>query len=399
MYKWKRCVSLSLMSLLLLGGCQPAASSSLPETIEIVTEEPTTIPPTTAPASTVDSANVKKYDNLAIKQKNGEITSDFNAIVSDKKFKGVIYMKLGNDFEYISSTGASDSAKHKDNSINTCFYVGALTHQVTAAATLLLAEDEKLSLDDTLDRYFPDYEYGEEITVRSLLDNTSGIRNYIVHSDISDMAAYPVIELEDKLTKDNSEKENRSAVLKWILDQRLGFEPDSSFEISDSNYFLLGEIIAQASGESYEDYVKTRLFKPLSMNNTGFDTGDRLAVPYDAGQETVKLTYPGAGYSACGMISNISDVLRWTDGIFTDDVLGSDSVKMMQDGGEYGYSCGVTVKNGRLSASGRCGAYSSLLSFTPDKSEIFIAVSNYNYSDPSYLHNTFRNYLARFAAK
>ena len=145
--------------------------------------------------------------------------------------------------------------------------------------------------------------------------------------------------------------------------------------------------------------MKTRLFKPLSMNNTGFDTGDRLAVPYDAGQETVKLTYPGAGYSACGMISNISDVLRWTDGIFTDDVLGSDSVKMMQDGGEYGYSCGVTVKNGRLSASGRCGAYSSLLSFTPDKSEIFIAVSNYNYSDPSYLHNTFRNYLARFAAK
>ena len=391
-------ICLTVAALLLFSGCQgEPSSSSEPEETVASTEQPTTEAPTTQPVATADSANVKKYDFLAIKQKNGEITSDFNDIVSSKKYKGVIYTKLGNDFEYISSTGASDSAKHKDNSINTCFYVGELTQQVTAAAVLLLNEENKLSFDDTLDKYFPDYEYGGDITVGNLLDMTSGIKSYIFYTEIRDMAAYPAIDLGEKLSEDNSYSENKSAVLDWILRQELDFEPGTSFAISDSNYFLLGEIIAQVSGESYEDYVRSHLLKPLAMNNTGFEVNDRLAAPYDEGEETDKLTYPGVGYAACGMISNISDTLRWVDGIFTDGVLSEDSVKLMQDEGENGYSCGVKISNGRLSVSGRCGAYSSLLSYTPDKSEIFIALSNYNYSDPNYIHNAFRNYLARFA--
>ena len=114
----KAIVCLSLAALMLLAGCQTEPSSSEPEETVVTTEEPTTAAPTTKPIATADSANVKKYDFLAIKQKNGEITSDFNDIVNEKKFKGVIYAKLGNDFEYISSTGASESTKHKDNSIN-----------------------------------------------------------------------------------------------------------------------------------------------------------------------------------------------------------------------------------------------------------------------------------------
>ena len=392
----KALVCLPMAALMLLCGCHPETSSQIEETVA-TTEEPTTVEPTTKPVATADSANVKKYDFLAIKQKNGEITSDFNDIVSAKKFKGVIYAKLGNDFEYISSTGASDNAKHKYNSINTCFYVGGLTQQVTAAAVLLLAEDDKLSLNDTIDAYFPDYAYGADITVQNLLDMTSGIKSYILRTDISDMAAYPAIDLGDKLSKDNSYEENKSAVLDWIFRQELDFEPSEAFAISDSNYYLLGEIIAKASGESYESYVKSHLFKPLAMNNTGFEENDRLAAPFDEGAETDKLTFAGVGYSACGMISNMSDILRWSDGIFTDGVLSEKSVKLMQEESENSYSCGATIKNGRLSSSGRCGAYSALLSFTPDKSDIFISLSNYNYSDPYYLHSAFRNYLARFA--
>ena len=392
----KALVCLPMAALMLLCGCHPETSSQIEETV-VTTEEPTTVEPTTKPVATADSANVKKYDFLAIKQKNGEITSDFNDIVSAKKFKGVIYAKLGNDFEYISSTGASDNAKHKYNSINTCFYVGGLTQQVTAAAVLLLAEDDKLSLNDTIDAYFHDYACGADITVQNLLDMTSGIKSYILRTDISDMAAYPAIDLGDKLSKDNSYEENKSAVLDWIFRQELDFEPSEAFAISDSNYYLLGEIIAKASGESYESYVKSHLFKPLAMNNTGFEENDRLAAPFDEGAETDKLTFAGVGYSACGMISNMSDILRWSDGIFTDGILSEKSVKLMQEESENSYSCGATIKNGRLSSSGRCGAYSALLSFTPDKSDIFISLSNYNYSDPYYLHSAFRNYLARFA--
>ena len=80
----KALVCLPMAALMLLCGCHPETSSQIEETV-VTTEEPTTGEPTTKPVATADSANVKKYDFLAIKQKNGEITSDFNDIVSAKK--------------------------------------------------------------------------------------------------------------------------------------------------------------------------------------------------------------------------------------------------------------------------------------------------------------------------
>ena len=71
----------------------------------------------------------------------------------------------------------------------------------------------------------------------------------------------------------------------------------------------------------------------------------------------------------------------------------------MRTATDDGYSCGMYVSGDRLTASGRCGAYSSMLSYTTDKSEIFVSLSNYNYSDPSHLRGLFRKYLSKYSAK
>ena len=206
------------------------------------------------------------------------------------------------------------------------------------------------------------------------------------------------IAINDDIKEDNSFDENKKIILDWILSQDLRFEPSSSFENSDSNYYLLGEIIAKVSGESYEDYIYSVIFKPLAMNATSFDGGDKLALPYDGNAEGDKLCFSGVGYSACGMISNISDLLKWTDGIFYDKIISDESINKMRTPTENGYSCGMYISGDRLSASGRCGAYSSMLSYTTDKSEIFVSLSNYNFSDPSFLRGLFRKYLSKFSA-
>ena len=336
----KSILCMSLAACMLLCGCG-APQESQPETTAETTAAATTVP--AKPAATIDeTANVKRYDFLSIKQKTDEINSAFNGYVSERRFKGVIYMKLGNDFEYLSATGSSDANNHKNNSINTRFYIGALTEQMTAAAVLSLVDSDKLSLDDTIDKFFPDYKYGEDITVDNLLNMTSGIPNYIVRSDISDMAANLHIAINDDIKEDNSFDENKKIILDWILSQDLRFEPSSSFENSDSNYYLLGEIIAK--------------------------------------------------------VSNISDLLKWTDGIFYDKIISDESINKMRTPTENGYSCGMYISGDRLSASGRCGAYSSMLSYTTDKSEIFVSLSNYNFSDPSFLRGLFRKYLSKFSA-
>ena len=393
---FKAILCVLLAAMFVLCGCSQNDTSEQETTAPTATEELTTAP--TAIATNDSAAKSPEYDFVAIKQKAGEITSAFNSYVDEKKFKGVIYMKLGNDFEYISSSGAADSISHTDNSINTRFYAGSLTKQVTAAAVLLLVEDNKLSLDDTLDKFYPDYKYGANITVQNLLDMTSGIKNYIVRSDISEALAYLDVELSDRVSDDNSEKENKTAILKWILNQEPQFEAGSNFSFSDSNYFLLGEIISKASKMSYEDFVKERLLKPLGMNSSGFAADKGLATGYEGNSEGEKLAYGGVGYSAFGFISNISDTLKWIDGIFTENILSEESIELMQSEGDYGYSCGVYVSGDRMSSYGRCGAHSSILNYSKDKKEIYISYSNYNFANPSNIHALFKTYISRFSA-
>ena len=107
---FKSILCASLAAGLLLCGCQTPQESE-PETTAATAA--TTGPATTAVPTTVatidEAANVKRYDYLSIKQKTGEITAAFNDYVSERRFKGVVYAKLGNDFEYLSTTGSSDA--------------------------------------------------------------------------------------------------------------------------------------------------------------------------------------------------------------------------------------------------------------------------------------------------
>ena len=385
-------------------GCNSGEESET-EPATQATTAPATVAPTTAAPATKDSADGQGYNYVAIKKKSGEIISQFDKIVEAKNFNGTIYMKLGNDFEYLSSKGAANSNKHIDNSVNTRFYIGGITKQFTAAAVLMLSEKKKLSLDDTLDKYFPDYEAGGKVTVKQLLNMTSGINTYVLHNDITTPSNYLIGDLDEKVKEDNSAKENKELILDWIFSQKLIFAPGTKFDESESNYFLLGEIIEQASGMSYADYLKTAIFTPLGMGSSNFEPDEKTALAYDKAANTKSLNYKGVGYSAFGMISNVSDLLKWTDGLLNNQVLTPASFKLMFSNQVSGikdnkisYGFGVKMNGKTAFINGKYDAFGSILSYNTDKSEIFVSLTNYTASDNKAIRDNFKKVLQKYSA-
>lgn len=390
----------SLTALLLFAGCSDGDSSQTETTVS--TTVPVTQPVTEVSTedlltnvstadSVVDESKIK-YDYFAIKQNMSEIETTLDTLIDKNHFQGVFYSKLSNDFEYLNAIGAADEGAHVNNSINSRFYTGSVTKQITAAAVMKLAEEKALDLNQTIDNYFPNCAYAKNVTVKHLLTMTSGIPNYVERGALKTLTPA----LEAAISSDNSYKENKSAVLSWILSQDLRFDAGSEFAYSDSNYFLLGEIIAQAGGQSYEDYIQKRFLTPLGMNKSGFEKSDALARAYGGNRHSVLLMCDGVGYSSFGFISNISDLLRWTDGLLSYQVISEASFREMITDNGNGFGYGVWVDGDRISSIGSIDAFCSKLFFTTDKSQMFVAFTNYADSDPNFIHRLYRNYLVKF---
>ena len=389
------CVILALT--FVISGCSSDKTES--SKLETTSVQETTQVATTVPnVSTNDTAekNVKEYDSVLLKQKADEVISDFDTIISSKKYNGATYMKIENDFEYIKTSGFSNAGKHVNNSINTCYYTGSVTKQFTATAVMQLKEQGKLSLDDTLKKYFPSYKYADKITVRNLLTMTSGIKNYVLRYNEEDDYIYLQPDLENKISEDNSENEIKEKIVNWILSQDLNFEPDTEYSYSDSNYYLLGKVIEKASGKTYEKYISENILKPLGLSCSGFTGSEHLSKSYQGYDDCKYMTYLGVGYSSSGLISNVSDLLKWTDGLFSYQILSEDSVKEMFTPNKENYGYGVYISGNRISVYGNTENYSSSFSYTTDKSEIFVSLTNYCDSDPVYIYSLFRQALSRF---
>lgn len=123
----------------------------------------------------------------------------------------------------------------------------------------MLLDQGKLSVNDTIDKYFPEYEYASQFTIHNLLSMRSGIIDYTNgNPDIFELFS--------------DTDDTRKVIFDWIYSQELDFEPDDTWRYSNSNFYLLSDIVEQVSGMKYADIVQTNIFDELSMINTGFMT-------------------------------------------------------------------------------------------------------------------------------
>lgn len=208
----------------------------------------------------------------------------------------------------------------------TVFRIGSLTKQFTAAGVLLLAEHGKLRVDDKLSLYLPAFPRADEVTLRDLLNHTSGIHNF---------TEGPVI---DRISTSGATVDQLVADIA-SQSPLYDFEPGTHWWYSNSNYALLGAVIEKVSGESWAAFMKAQIFDKLGMAETvADDAGD--VVPGRAsgysliGEKAGKFrnadfTAMSVPYAAGALRSTAEDMARWNAALFGGKLLKPHSLEEM----------------------------------------------------------------------
>jgi CubicO group peptidase (beta-lactamase class C family) len=195
---------------------------------------------------------------------------------------------------------------------NTNFRLASVTKQFTAMAVMLLAERKKLSLEETLPDFFPEFpEYGRHITVRHLLTHTSGLIDY--EDIIPPGTTIPVLDRD---------------VLRLLLQQHHAYFPaGSKFKYCNSAYALLALIIEARSGQTFADFLRQNIFAPLKMNQTlayeqGSSTISNRAFGYSAransaGFDRTDQSLTSSVLGDGGIYSSVADLRKWDDVLYT----------------------------------------------------------------------------------
>ena len=298
-------------------------------------------------------------------------------------FSGVVVMTKNGKTVYKITGGVEKDGSDEPITTDTLFCVGSVSKQIAAAAILTLQQDGKLSVNDPITRYYPQYTIGKNITLRQMLDMRSGITEfYDVEYIDKAFTELPTGDLRDTVTNDNSVGENRRALEAWLLRQPLQFEPDTDFEYSNSNYFLLARIVEKVSGKSYEAYVRDKIFKPLGMTHSSFiDEVDFKSVPHLAAPTVhPKTVYVGITMGLGDMISNAGDMDRWLSSFKTKKILNNESIKLMRtdytDSTDDDYGFGVRVTDSGIYHSGSITTYQTMVYTDSDKGINIFAVTN-----------------------
>ncbi|MGA1988240.1 MAG: serine hydrolase domain-containing protein [Candidatus Sulfotelmatobacter sp.] len=255
---------------------------------------------------------------LFVKRTSAQVSpAQVDAIFSSLKSSNapgaaVLVVREGRDV-FHRGYGVTDLRTLRPIDAKTNFRLASFTKQFTAACIMLLVHDGKLHYDDHLTDFFPEFPaYGRAITVRNLLNHTSGLEDYEdLMKQYADTPPEKVPQILD------------AGVLKLLEQQSSGkFPPGSKWEYSNSGYAVLAMIVEKVSGRSFGEFLRERIFVPLKMKNT---------VAYEKGKNEVQ--HRAYGHSLLGQHGqdgqNEKDKVAWreTDQSPTSAVLG--------DGGIY----------------------------------------------------------------
>lgn len=288
-------------------------------------------------------------------------------------FSGTVLIEKKGKLIYSASFGEADKEWHIKNNINSKYLVGSLTKQFTAACILSLEEQGKLELEDKLSKYIPDYPKGDQITIKMLLNQTTGIKDYTEIPDSgshSDVVSYSPLQVINEFKR-----------------APFNFTPGTRWEYSNSNYFLLGYIVEKISGERYSDYLQKNILQKAQLTNTGMNKTDSVLQYRAKGYEFTGYSYVNAPYfvvegpySAGGMYSTVSDLYHWENALMGNKVLSGISVKKMTTPymGHYGYAQFIDSleTHKRIWHNGGIPGFSSCLTYYPENDIIIVVLSN-----------------------
>lgn len=271
----------------------------------------------------------------------------------------------------------------------TVFHVASVSKQFTAMSILLLEQQGKLSIDDDIHKYLPEMaDFGAKITLRHLLNHTSGIRD---HWDLVRMAGW---RMDDVITQ-------RQLLSMLFHQKELNFAPGSEHLYCNSGFTLLAEIVRRVSGRALPDFARDAIFQPLGMTHTHFHIDHEMVVKNRAysyqpdGREFKLAALNYANVGATSLFTTVEDLAQWAHNFELPRVGDAALIARMEtpgllnSGKKLDYACGIVVSEFRglrmVQHSGGDAGYRSQITMFPDEKFSVVVLSNLATAQPGQL--------------
>lgn len=327
-----------------------------------------------------DQNKAAKFDSLFTKKYN------------DKTFNGNVLIAEKGKIVFQKSFGVADYKTQSLLNNTTVFELASVSKPFTAMGIVMLEKQGKLKYDDPISKFIPELSFYKNITVRNLLNHTSGLPDYIG--------------LFQKNWDKSKFATNKDIVTEFAkYKPEIHFQPNEKYEYSNTGYALLGYIIEKASGKTFGDYLETNVFKPLEMKNTfvyrsrfqpktienyakGFIENDfgTIISPDDLGKSYY--TYYLDGMVGDGMVnSTTEDLLKWDRSLYSNKLVNEKDKAIIFQGTKlnngkmtdygFGWQIGENKEYGKAVAhSGGWAGYTTYIERNLTKDQTIILLQN-----------------------
>jgi len=246
----------------------------------------------------------------------------FDTLANNNRFMGSVAIAQGDKLIYSKSVGFADVEQSLKANENSKYRIGSISKTFTAVLTLKAVEEGKLSLSETIDKYFPNIGNANKITIEHLLRHRSGLHNHLDEFVISNRHTQPI-----------TEKEMIEVIIKGGND----FEPDTKMAYSNPNYILLTYILEKIYEKPFSKILEEKIAKPLGLTTTylggtiNVSNGEcnsyvflnkswELAPEFDVSQAL------GAG----AITSTPTDLVKFSHALFNGKLISENSLQQMQ---------------------------------------------------------------------
>ncbi len=283
--------------------------------------------------------------------------------------------------EWVEAFGEADVEAGTEMAVGDKVRIASNTKTFTATLILLLAEEGLLALDDPLEKYVRSVPYGDQITIRNLLDMTSGIFSFSEdEAFLEEFTADPLMEMAPQDSLDIA------------LSHPPDFAPGQGWHYSDTNYELLGMIAEEVTGNDVEHEIEERIIVPLGLENTSFPTTPDMPEGHAKGYvlasggqlENYTRVSPSVPWAGGAMISNLEDLKDWVEALAGGELLSDEMHGEQLDwvnipelsnvDGKYGL--GIMSLGGFRGHNGAIFGYNSTMMHLPENGATIVVLTN-----------------------
>ncbi|WP_299366686.1 serine hydrolase domain-containing protein [Winogradskyella sp.] len=306
-------------------------------------------------------------------------------------FSGTILVAENGKPIYQNAFGLADLEFDLPHRTDMRFILGSITKQFTAVLVLQMVEDGKIKLDDPISNYIPNYptSRGNDITVHHLLSHSSGLQHW---GGIDDFLL--------SKARLHHEKDSIMTMFATLEERNI---PGERFRYSSIGYYLLGMILENVSGKTYEALLQQKIFDPLNMINSSFSNSNEIiknrVTPYrynflTAKYDNAEYRDPSTTYSTGGIIATAEDLLKWDQALYTYQLLSKESIELLLkpnfDRYSYGFHVNLRGEHSDLNVrwhGGLVTGYRSQITRLIDENKTIIILTNRRDTDTNGITN------------